>query len=234
MATLEENRQQHVFNKMLPHEKDLIFGYNHIAEKEYKCVIPAGIIRLVASYYFPADIWDLSLKSKDITLSNNNQCVYHNCPYGSGQTAWRSIYGTNICTNDIYKWGLKIVKVDPNSGKGNSWNILVGICQSQICKDRLEKCFMEKCFKAEEDLNRPHPQAYGFIGSLARLTGKGSLNYGQPFKQDGDTIIMTLDMIEKTLSYEINGVDYGKAFDVEKATYRLALSISDGRCIQLF
>ena len=32
---------------------------------------------------------------------------------------------------------------------------------------------------------------------------------------------MKLDLINLTLSFEINGKDYGKAFDVEKTSYRI-------------
>ena len=41
---------------------------------------------------------------------------------------------------------------------------------------------------------------------------------------DGDIVEMILNLYDLTLSYKINNKDYSKAFDVEKTSYRAAIS----------
>ena len=40
-----------------------------------------------------------------------------------------------------------------------------------------------------------------------------------------DIIKMTLNLVEGTLSFTVNGTDHGKAFDVEKVSYRAAVTL---------
>ena len=222
---------QYAINNMERHERSLIYGYNREFEKENKTLIPKDIIHLIAVYYLEFEQWDLNLKSMDIKLSFNDRCVHHDRALwlDGNQTAWRSIYGKTICKkNKMYKWRFKIIKIDPNSGNGNSWKILIGIMQDKFCKNKLESCF-----------NRRQPCSYGFIGSIASLTGDKNCNdrdgkYGQKFENKGDTLTMILNMKTYVLSYIINGINYGKAYDIDhKGHYRLALSIADGRYVQL-
>ena len=47
-------------------------------------------------------------------------------------------------------------------------------------------------------------------------------------------MILDLRNKNKTLSYIINGKDYGKAFDIDDTQkYRMAVSICEGRYLQL-
>ena len=50
-------------------------------------------------------------------------------------------------------------------------------------------------------------------------------DYGVESKE-GDIVEMTLDLKQCVLSYKVNDFDYGKAFDVEKTTYRAVAALS--------
>lgn len=218
----KSNQIQRVLSNADQNELELIRGYIVEHETNHQIVIPKDIINLIIVYFIEFEEWSLDLKSKDIILSHNNRCVHHNCGYyqDGNTTAWRSIYGTTICTkNKIYKWKLKIIKIDPDSGDGNSWKILVGIVESEKGELKLDKCFNQA-------------QSYGFIGSIAGLS-RGDDNWGHKFEEMGDTLTMVLNMRDLTLSYTINGTDYGIAYNINDGKYRLALSIADGRHIQL-
>ena len=49
-------------------------------------------------------------------------------------------------------------------------------------------------------------------------------DYGVKIK-DGDIIEMILNLIDLTLSYKINNTDYGKAYDVDKTSYKVAATL---------
>ena len=49
--------------------------------------------------------------------------------------------------------------------------------------------------------------------------------YGQSFDKINDILTMTLDLKQYTLSYSLNGKDFGVAFDrIKEQNYRLAVS----------
>ena len=82
-------------------------------------------------------------------------------------------------------------------------------------------------------------RGYAFIGNLARLTkdhGHGAgRQYGCPFMKKDDVIEVYLDLEERTLSYKINGVGYGTAFDcLDETRYCLAVTFcGNGNEIEL-
>ena len=59
---------------------------------------------------------------------------------------------------------------------------------------------------------------------LAMITWIEDDNYGADCNTNG-VIMMTLDLNKLSLSYSINGCDYGKAFDVENTQYRAAITV---------
>eukprot|EP01084_Bolivina_argentea_P164896 286600_1 len=147
----------------------------------------------------------------------------------SGQTiensggSWQSVFGTKICGAPyIYKWTLQIVDVSKNSG--NSWKIIIGIIEKGTGQEVKSNYFTSQAGKG-----------YGFIGSQAGITVGGGKDdtYGQKFEKEGDKIEVCLDMKNLTLSYAINGTQYGVAHDVNNREYRLAVSIYPGRKIEL-
>ena len=56
----------------------------------------------------------------------------------------------------------------------------------------------------------------------------------EPFEKEGDTIELHLDMDDKTLSYTINGKNYGVAVRyIDQGNYRLAVSVCVNQTITL-
>jgi len=203
-------------------QQKLVFGYTRRIEGEDKrIIIPSGISLIILKYHDNSDKWNLDLKSKDLILSDDNRTVHHVNAYSSGNTSWRSVYGTDVCTAGLYEWSFKISKIIPNSGRDNSWKILIGIVKVKENENKLEQCW-----------NRTPTNGYGFIGSRSYLN-KAAQPYGEKFENEGDEMTMYLDMRRLTLSYTINGTAYGKAFDVAAGSYRMALSVCDGRYITL-
>ena len=80
---------------------------------------------------------------------------------------------------------------------------------------------------------RPRTLQYAINkGVITRPNSHGV--YGKEYGkkcQTGDEIIMYLDLIEYTLKFSVNGIDYGNAYDkINKAEYRAAFD-TDGPVI---
>ena len=188
---------------------------------------PPGLIsHICAAYYLISDEWDLKRKHDPIILSDDNSVIHHDA------NSWNTIVGTNICKiGQRYQWTLKIV--DVMSDTGNTWKILVGIMDEIQC----DILFESDTVPFNRYFTRM-PNSFGFIGSPSGITINGSFNkkYGKPFDKKGDCIVVDLDMHKDkhSLSFVINGTEYGKAFDVDINTrYRLAVSICGGRKVKL-
>ena len=57
----------------------------------------------------------------------------------------------------------------------------------------------------------------------------GNKKYATKFNNNGDIMIITLDLIKFTLSYTINGTDYGIApfgKSIDKCSYRLVIALT--------
>ena len=210
-------------------ELTLVFGYIHRMEIKWKDLsIPEPIVLLFALYYIPKAEFDLSMKSMNMIISgDNNEFVHNNLPNTIG---WRSIFGKRVFKGyGKYEWNLEIIEA---GDAVNSWQIMVGIIKNEYCARRKE----ESAFGNEVSI--------GLVGSQRGITEFGIVDseYGELFNQVGDTVKMVLDLDELTLSYTINGTDYGPAitkdksynFGINKDTeYRFALSLISGRKLRL-
>merc|ERR1712154_752712 len=112
------------------------------------------------------------------------------------------------------------------SNQCNSWKSLIGIMMG----DNL--CYGKKYFTAGD--------GYGFVGSASQIVtdgGSSAKKYGEKLEKVGNVIEVILELNDvdgNTLSYVINGKDYGKAFDIPPCKggydwcgYRLAVSFVD-------
>lgn len=161
------------------------------------------------------DFWDIETKGDNIKINKENKTVICN---EIQSYCYRSAFGHNIYNKGSHHWKLKIIQC--NDGYC-AWNMLIGIMKigKQI------KSFPRNSHFTSND------NGYGFIGNLAHLTnakdgGHGSdRKYGQKFINNGDIIDVYLDLDKFTLSYKINSVNYGIAFDnLEKTKYCLAVT----------
>ena len=218
-------------SKMSIKQRDLIFGYIHEIEKLYKLNIPEPIILLFALFYISNAEWDLSILSNYIKVSGDNNEYVENME--DIDEDWKSIFGKRICCGyGKYEWNLEIVE---SSSSNNNWNIMVGIIKNDA----------RFCMKARDRSAFEKFTSIGIVGSERGIVEWWIVNrkYGEKFEKVGDTIKVILDLDNLTLSYTINGTDYGPAidstnsydFDLNKENeYRFALSLISGRKLRLY
>lgn len=220
-----------IVSRMNEQQKFLVFGFVRGIEKEYKNIrIPEPIVLLFALYYVANAEWDLSLKSADIMVSGDNNEFVENMT--ASQYSWKSIFGKRICCGyGKYEWNLKIISTTKQVS--NSWKIMVGIIENKYCSQQTEDSAFDDKW------------GIGLVGSTQGITQTSIVNsdYGELFEKVGDTVKIILDLDNLTLSYVINGTDYGAAIDANNSykfelnkhdEYRLALSIIKGRKLRLF
>lgn len=153
------------------------------------------------------DSWDPQCKGTDMVISGTS--------IKNSISGYRSAYCKNVVSEGIHSWTFKIDQIT------SSW-FLLGVFKSE-CDPILQNYFQS------------NPQASYCLelrgGTLPSLTRSGcshedsnKRNYG-PQCNSGDVVKMTLDLVSCTLSYIINGKEHGKAWDVEKSSYRAACTM---------
>ena len=183
-----------------------VSGYIREYEEVNQVSIPSEIILVLVLFYGnDTDEWDPKLISKCMELKSKTLTQI--------AVGYRSSYGKRIIDSGIFKWILKI-----NQWENNGFMLGLRTVKSNDDIPPTNTWFTECGYK----------NGYGFRirPSLTSLTGPegyaGGKEYGvEP--QNGAIIEMILDLDNLTLSYIIDGVDYGKAFDVTEGKFRLAL-----------
>lgn len=176
--------------------RKLEIKYDHEMPKEI-------IIVCILFYGNDKDEWDPKYISSTMELSDNT-LTQRKREFGSS-------YGKLVIDYGIFKWKFKI-------HESTSYGFILGI---------------RKIGEDEADLptntwftNGGYDKGYGFVSSAAKLTGNRGYANGTKYGivPPKDSIIeMILDLDNLTLNYIINGKHYGKAYDIEKAEYRLGL-----------
>ena len=189
------------------------------------CIIPELIEALCLLYYRHYDSWDeieqyMIVQGNLISISEE---------YHDGLHLYQTAFLKEICCNNfIYRWKFKIEKY--NNGNWY-WNNVIGVINVDD-KENKELRFYQ--YHHEENLSKNSRLmghfGYGFISSAAYLTNpKNHSQYGEQYGimcKECDVIEMCLDLKNYHLSYIVNNVDYGKAFDVERnKRYKAAVTI---------
>ena len=218
--------RKEAIERMDDNTKNVIFGYIHSLEKKYKeIIVPQLIIYICAAFYYIMDEFDDKLVAKDVVFTDDNACIHSEGVLGGG---WRTVYGKCICKdNEIYNWKIKFVDVDL-SKTNNTWKTIFGIIKND---DELMKSKLQTFFIGDKD-------SYGFVGSQGMKTQtpytSEGIKYGEILQNAGDIIEIVLDLNNYTLSYIMNGTDYGVAYEVESnVEYRLAVGIVSGVTLKL-
>ena len=135
----------------------------------------------------------------------------------------RTIYGTYVChKGSSYQWRIKI---NEYHGAGTLyWHPCIGIIINK--KDILEKWVDDNGYAYKK-------QGYFVAGTTGKKIPE-TKKYCKTFDKIGDIMKVNLDLINYTLKYEINGKDYGIAFDnIEKYDYRLVVTVAEGENTEL-
>ena len=180
-------------------------------ENVFKLLIPSEIKYLCFQFWFinVCDEWDKKFSNNAYQI--DGQCVTTNISISEEYQA--SAFGSHIVESGIYSW---IIKLNTDI----DW-ICIGVIQND-----------EKILK--EYVNSADYEYYG--GSLysggSTYFEESEKGYGCAFGDKDDIIEMTLDMNKHTISYKINGKDYGIAYDkMRHDKYRLVINCngdSDG------
>ena len=132
----------------------------------------------------------------------------------------RSVYGKYIVKNgDIFQWNIGIKSYcDDNS----MWHSYIGVIQDIPS--------VLKQFSYTYDWYKKYGYQFGVKNKQLRPNQHKNHDslYGEKFMKNGDTMSIILNLKNYTLSYIINGNDYGVAFkNIKNASYRLAISMSN-------
>ena len=155
------------------------------------------------------DAWDPQCKGTDLVISGTS--IMHSSNWGIQRA-----YCKNVVSEGIHSWTFRIDQI--SSGRG----FLLGVFKSQ------DDPVVHTGFQSNPTGSYSLDLHDGWLFSLTRsghmTEDSNKRNYGAKCKS-GDVIKMTLDLVSCTLSYAVNGRDYGKAWDVENSSYRAACTI---------
>lgn len=200
--------------KEIPIKRQMsVFGYIHKLESKYNHEIPEQIIKICILFYGDdRDRWDPKCMGKDVKMTDRTIMTQ--------STLLRSSFGKRVVASGIYAWKLRVDCLGTTSRY--RWpTIGIWKVESETELPPTDRWY-----------TRITNKGYAFDVMRARLTTKhGNLSsantYGKGCKT-GTVIEMILDMNNLSLKYIIDGVDYGKAFDVEVCKYRLCVFLSAG------
>ena len=124
---------------------------------------------------------------------------------------WCTCYGARIISKynkQIHQWTIKIISVDHKF-------VVIGIDEA------LHKWKMATFY------NIPLTKSYSIYGRTGNKFGKSGKKqeYDQGKFDNGDTILMILNMAKRTLSFGVNGKSPTKAFDVEPSDIGYCLAV---------
>ena len=188
--------------------KRKITVYGFIRQMEKLLQIPTGIIDLCIIFYGNGgDQWDPTLISaKDVKLDQEKQIVT------TLTNSSTNVYMKRIIESGHHEWKLKVKFHDSVYSE-----LMIGLW-------RIKK---NKTPPVSDDYYTNGTQAgYGYHCSSKNLIdpelGCGIIKeYG--IKVTDSIIDMIVDFDDLSLSFKIDGIDYGKAFDITQDKYRVAV-----------
>merc|ERR1712228_378981 len=184
--------------------KDAVSGF---IRHEFHADIPNEIAQICLLFYAIIDRFDPKCVSSRITLNEETQTVtqFH---YKKA-----SCYLENIVESGRWEWKFQLVRTYTSSVR---W-AMIGISKAQ------------KFLPMDTYFTIGHNQGYGYSTSDGRKTtvigGYAAAPYGKKCV-DGDIVEMILDFDELSLSFKVNGIDYGKSHYITHGKYRAAVFMS--------
>ena len=180
-----------------------VFGYLREQGRVNKLEIIKGIALICILFYGnDSDEWDPKCIHLSVTLTEkvitNRYEVFTNS------------YCQRICESGRFKW-----KFEMRGCKNPNKSFMIGIRMVEGTEIPPLDTFFSCAAKG-----------YGFSALGGVLTDNEGFAVGRKYGivcDDGAIIEMILDLDKLILSYVINGIDYGKAFNVKKSKYRAAV-----------
>jgi len=154
--------------------------------------------------------FQINLFDKQYFTTTNNNTVKR---IEVNNSTWRSCFGNNI------------FEINPNNNNNNikliTWKIKINKTQ--------QKNFMIGICGEPWDINRltyANKNGYMYCYDGSKRNSSNGTQYGKSITGDNSEIIMQLNMINRTLSFKIDNVDCGIAFDnLPNNKYRFAIDM---------
>ena len=198
--------KQSKLNKIPQRNKDLAFGYAKECEKEQKFTIPSMIKYLCLIYLHQSkDTFDPFNTHKEITIDGDTIST----------TSKNSVLTSlleNMVNLGVHIWRFKCMAI---------WACkdCIGITKSMKLKDGMS--YLD--YDGEEQV--------GYLFSaMGKVTNQhDSHNWGDEYGEKwgvGDVIEMKADFIKLELSFKVNKIDCGKAFDIHGGNYKATITMN--------
>ena len=207
-------------NRFTKVSKESLFAVCGYCRRICDTLIIREVIDLCVRYYHIAESFDPEHSYHDMAIWNEDD-LPANIIYNAGRHDWSTILGkTIIKNNQKCSWNFKIIGI-PKRCAGNK-RIVIGIVPS----DYVKTSSASFTFLGNEAF------AYGRVGGTERSKHQFG-NY------PGDTMRMTLDLQNWTLSFDINGVKNVECIENihqnegQQTEYKLAVSLRSGRNVRL-
>eukprot|EP01084_Bolivina_argentea_P257893 434582_1 len=207
--------------------QDLVFGYIRSNKSQNINAMPMVLMQICLLYYYEHDNWDSIDTSKNIQV--DNYCIIYKSDYQFPNSA---VLKRKV-NSGKHHWRFKIEKTGNNCSECNCIGIWKTKTKSQIKFDSDQHfAGFGYGFAYENGLLMDESCWGDYDFNEDKFYSKEN-HYGKQCVEK-DIIDMYLDMPNLQLSYAINGVFYGKAFDIEDTEYRAVICF-DGyeECIQL-
>ena len=189
--------------------KDLAFQYVKDCEKKNKNIVP-DMIKYLCLIYFNQnkDTFDAKNTHQNIKIKGNSVEKRN----GAIMEEDVNSYLENIVSKGIHIWTFKCDKVYTLD--------MIGIRNVDDEEPRLDGYFDA----SSEDGTKVIGHGFVMDGSCTDQDNatKVGWKYGQTCRNN-DTVAMTLNFNDLSLSFKINDNDYGKAFDIKQGSYRAVI-----------
>ena len=153
-------------------------------------------------------------KSNKIGINNKTNIITTHAKMEYASTFIKNIikYGKYMCkfkiNSNITEWGIRFGIYKTNAGKP-------GMDTYSKTKKGCSYAFI----------------SHGYLESIDKPGSAGN-KYGRSLKKNDD-IIMIIDLNNNELSYIINDINYGKAFNIQNTSYKIGICLHPGNSVQL-
>ena len=195
-----------ILKRIKPKRKRTVYGY---IREQYKQDVPDEVILTCLLFYGnESDKWDTSI-ANHVTFDEEEGIVTQ-CGPGSHAT---SAFLTQEVDSGVHSWKFKVLKCVDNEFT----TMHIGIWDT-----------------SKNDGKPPSDCAFNYVNakrqgySFATTSGKKRIDASNYMAwaetcYDGAIVDMKVDFDELSISYMVNGKDYGKAYDIEAGKYRAAV-----------
>ena len=198
-----------ILKKIKPKRNKTVYGY---IREHYKHDVPDGVILTCLLFYGnDIDKWDTAI-ANHVKFDDDNRIVTHSGPhYGATST-----FLTEEVDSGVHSWKFKVVKCSDNS----TTTMHIGIWDTSKNNGTPPSNHAFHYVKRQR-------QGYAFAtnsGQKRNLTAQylRYVKYAEACR-DGTIVDMIVDFDKLSISYMVNGKDYGKAYDIEPGKYRAAV-----------